>query len=324
LLERLKSVPGVVAAAVSSNVPPYGGRPSKIEISGKSHQEDWQAMFENVSDDYFQVLRIESKRGRTFNETETKEARKVAVINEAFARTYFSNSDPMGQRVRFSSLAGAAHDAWFEIIGVVGDVTNSGLQTPVQPEAWLPWTIQGAGIPALMVRTSLDPATMQDAVSQQVWAADSGVALAYPGTLEAFIGERLYAGPRFGFLLMTVFGCVGLLLVMVGVYSVLAYSTTRQTHEIGIRMALGAKAADVLGMVIRTGLRLVLVGMAVGIAISFLLTRLIATQLTGVTPHDPATLVAMTLLLTGAATIACWIPARKAARVDPMIALRYE
>jgi putative ABC transport system permease protein len=123
---------------------------------------------------------------------------------------------------------------------------------------------------------------------------------------------------------MTVFGCIGLILVTVGVYSVLAYSTTRQTHEIGIRMALGAKGTDVLGMVVKTGLRLVLVGMVVGIAISLLLGRIIAAQLTGVTSYDPATLGAMTLLLTGTAAIACWIPARKAAKVDPMIALRYE
>jgi putative ABC transport system permease protein len=216
------------------------------------------------------------------------------------------------------------HGEWFEIIGVVGDVKNSGLQVPVQPEAWLPWTIKGAGARVLMIRTALDPGAMQDAVTQQVWAADSGVALAYPGTLEDRIGQQLYAGPRFGFLLMTVFGCIGLILVTVGVYSVLAYSTTRQTHEIGIRMALGAKGTDVLGMVVKTGLRLVLVGMVVGIAISLLLGRIIAAQLTGVTSYDPATLGAMTLLLTGTAAIACWIPARKAAKVDPMIALRYE
>ena len=324
LLARLKTLPGVVNAAISSTVPPNGGTASKIEIAGKSHQEDWQAMFENVSDEYFQALRIEFKQGRAFSEAEINGARNVMVINEAFARTYFLNDNPIGQRAQFSGLTDSMHGEWFEIIGVVGDVKNSGLQVPVQPEAWLPWTIKGAGARVLMIRTALDPGAMQDAVTQQVWAADSGVALAYPGTLEDRIGQQLYAGPRFGFLLMTVFGCIGLILVTVGVYSVLAYSTTRQTHEIGIRMALGAKGTDVLGMVVKTGLRLVLVGMVVGIAISLLLGRIIAAQLTGVTSYDPATLGAMTLLLTGTAAIACWIPARKAAKVDPMIALRYE
>jgi len=134
----------------------------------------------------------------------------------------------------------------------------------------------------------------------------------------------MYAGPRFGFLLMTIFGCIGLILVTVGVYSVLAYSTARKTHEIGIRMALGAERADVLGMVVRTGLRLVVTGIAIGITMSVALGRVIGTQLVGVTAYDPPTLVATTLLLASTAAAASWIPARRAARVDPVVALRYQ
>ena len=163
-----------------------------------------------------------------------------------------------------------------------------------------------------------------NAVRQAVWATDSGVALAYPGALEDHFNERLYAGPRFGFLLMTIFGCIGLILVTVGVYSVLAYSTAQKTHEIGIRMALGAEGANVLGMVVKTGLRLVVAGMAIGLGVSLALGRLIATQLVGVKAYDPLTLAATVTLLTITAAIACWIPARRAARVDPMVALRYE
>jgi putative ABC transport system permease protein len=144
------------------------------------------------------------------------------------------------------------------------------------------------------------------------------------GTLDDRINQRLYAGPRFGFLLMTIFGCTGLILVTVGVYSVLAYSTTRKTHEIGIRMALGAERRDVLGMVVRSGLRLVVVGIAIGVAISLTLGRMIGTQLVGVNVYDPETLSATTSLLTITAVIACWIPARRAARVDPMVAHRYQ
>jgi putative ABC transport system permease protein len=165
--------------------------------------------------------------------------------------------------VRFASLdtlAGQARDPWFEIVGVVADAINNGLQSPIEPEVWLPYTIPGSSAQVLLVRTSQDPATMMNSVRQAVWATDSGVALAYPGTLVDRINERLYAGPHFGFVLMTIFGSIGMILVTIGVYSVLAYSTSLKTHEIGIRMALGAERRDVLGMVIRSGLRSVLLG----------------------------------------------------------------
>ena len=176
----------------------------------------------------------------------------------------------------------------------------------------------------LIVRTSQDPATLTNAVRREVSATDPGVPLIRPGRLEDFISQQLYAGPRFGFLLMTVFGCVGLILVTVGVYSVLAYSTTEKTHEIGIRMALGAKGTDVLGMIVRSGLRPVVAGIAIGLAMSTLLGRVLGTQLVGVTAYDPRTLATAAVLLTTTAAIACWIPARRAARVDPLVALRYE
>jgi len=207
---------------------------------------------------------------------------------------------------------------------VVADVRNRGLEAPVEPQVWLPYTIGAMGAQMLMVRTSQDPATIMNVVRREVWAVDSGVALAYPGTLEDRINERLYAGPRFGFVVMAIFGCVGLILVTVGVYSVLAYSTAQKTHEIGIRLALGAEGEDVLRMVLRTGLRLILLGMTIGLAVSLVLGRMIETQLAGVKAYDPLTLAATMLLLTMTAAIACWIPARRAARVDPMVALRYE
>jgi putative ABC transport system permease protein len=161
-------------------------------------------------------------------------------------------------------------------------------------------------------------------VRREVSATDAGVPLVNSGRLEDFADQGMYAGPRFGFLLMTVFGCVGLILVTVGVYSVLAYSTTQKTHEIGIRMALGAKGADVLGMVARSGLRLVMLGTVIGVALSLVVGRMVGSQLVGVTAYDPPTLAAAAALLTVTATIASWIPARRAARVDPMVALRYE
>lgn len=327
LLARLKAFPGVVNAAASSAMPPYGGAESKMEIAGTTQDEEWQTLFQQVSEEYFQVLRIELKQGRPFSEGDVDDARKVAVVNERFVRKYLPTDNPIGRRVRLATLETAAdpvHDAWFEIVGVVEDVTNRGLQVPTEPEVWIPYTITGYAVPALMVRTSQAPGTMMNAVRREVWATDPGVALAYPSTLEDRISEQLYAGPRFGFLLMTIFACIGLILMTVGVYSVLAYSTSQKTHEIGIRMALGAKGTDVLGMVVRTGFRPVALGIAIGMTMSLLLGRTIGTQLVGVTMYDPPTLAATTLLLTITAAIACWIPARRAARVDPMVALRYE
>jgi putative ABC transport system permease protein len=330
LLLRLKALPGVVDAAVASATPPYTGGQSTIQIAGQTHEEERQSLFQHVSEDYFSVLRITFKHGRGFSEADVDDARHVAVVNETFVRKYVSNDRPLGQRVHLATIDTSAdplRDKWFEIIGVVGDVTNGrnrGLQVPIEPEVWVPYTTAGSNARGLMVRTALDPGAMMNAVRQEVWATDAGVALIRPGTLEDRLSEQLYAGPRFGFLLMTIFGCVGLILVTVGVYSVLAYSTTQRTHEIGIRMALGAEAADALGLVMRAGLRLVLAGIAIGIPVSLVLARVIGTELVGVTVYDPLTLAATTWLLTMTAAIACWIPARRAARVDPIVALRYE
>lgn len=328
LLLRLKALPGVVDAAVSSATPPYSGGRSKMEIAGKTHQDEWQSLFDPVSEEYFRVLRFPFRQGRGFSEAEVHDARRVAVVNETFARKYLPNEDPIGRRVHLASLdtfADPLQDKWFEIVGVVGDVANGGgLQVPIEPEAWVPYTIAGPGNRFLMVRTAADPGAMMNAVRQEIWATDSGVGLVRPGTLEDFLTERLYAGPRFGMVLMAIFGSIGLILVTVGVYSVLAYATAQRTHEIGIRMALGAESTDVVGMVVRTGLRPVVAGIAIGIAASLLLGRVIGSQLVEVSAYDPATLAAMTLLLTMTAAIACWIPARRAARVDPLVALRYE
>jgi putative ABC transport system permease protein len=324
LLARLKALPGVVDAAESSAVPPYSFDSSKLEIAGNTHQDDWQTLLETVSQQYFRALRIELKGGRTFSQQEVNDARKVAVVNQTFVRRYFPGETPLGSRVRLLSLetADPRQDSWFEIIGVVRDVTNSGLQAPIEPEVWIPYTTAGSEGRVLLVRTAQDPSTMMEVVRKEVWAADSEVGLAYPSTLEDRLSKILYAGPMFGFVLMTIFGCIGLILVTVGVYSVLAYSTAQKTHEIGIRMALGAEDAEVLRMVVRTGLRLVIAGLAIGIVMSLALGGLIGAQLEGVAAYDPATLAATTLLLTMTAAFACWIPARRAARVDPMVALR--
>jgi putative ABC transport system permease protein len=327
LLVRLKALPGIVAVTETSTLPPYGGIGSDIEIPGKTHTEKWNAMFQLCSEGYFPVLRIEFKDGRPFTEAEVNGARKLAVVNQTFVHKYLGNDNPIGQRVRLAELEtfpDPLHDPWFEIIGVVADVKNRGLQDPIQPEVWVPYTVTGSAARGVLVRTSQEPMSMMNAVRQEIWATDRGVALTMTGTLESYISSFSYAGPRFGFLLMSIFGGIGLILVTIGVYSVLAYTTARRTHEIGIRMALGAESGDVLGLVVKMGLRLVALGVVIGLIASLLVARVIATQLWGVSAYDPMTLGGVTFLLLVTGLIACWIPARRASRVDPLVALRYE
>jgi putative ABC transport system permease protein len=327
LLARVRALPGVVHAASSTTGALDGGAESGLEIAGTASDEASRTAFQEITGDYFGALRFDFKRGRPLSEADVNDARKVAVVNEAFVRKYLASEDPIGQRLRLTSLevAGApVRDDWFEIVGVIGDVRTRGPRGPTGPEVWIPSTITASPFQFLIVRTSQDPLTLVNAVRRELAATDSGVPLVNPVSLEDVADQGFYAGPRFGLLLMTVFGCVGLMLVTVGVYSVLAYATSQKTHEIGIRMALGARGGDVLGMIVRSGLRPVVVGIAIGLALSALLGRAIGAQLVGVTAYDPQTLAAGAVLVTLTGALACWIPARRAARVDPMLALRDE
>jgi putative ABC transport system permease protein len=327
LLQRLNALPGVESATETSTLPPYGGIPSDIEIPGKTHADTWSSLLQLCSEQYFTVLRIQFLRGRNFTEADVNGARKVAVINQTFQRKYFGDEDPIGKRVHMLQLEkfpDALPDAWFEVIGIVADVKNQGLQQPVTAETWVPYTATGSAARGVLVRTSGDPLLMMNTVRQEIWGTDRSVALTLTGTMESFINSFSYAQPRFGLLLITVFAVVGVILVSIGVYSVIAYTTARRTHEIGIRMALGADAGDVQRLVIRTGLRLVALGIAIGLVASVVVARLISSQLWGVSAHDPVTLVAVPVLLLVIGVFACWIPARRATRVSPVIALRYE
>ncbi len=334
VLARVNAIPGVTDVAESSSVPPNNSRDSRIEISGKPPEKQWRAQVQNVSQTYFRVLRIPFETGRGFTEDEISEARKVAVVNRKFVSTYLSGEDPIGRRVKLVELESAADSVpSFEIVGVVDDVSNQGapgygrggLEAPIEPQVWIPYTATGSGQRSLVVRSVQSPMSVMEQVQQAIWATDPGVALMYPDALDQMISRRWYAGPRFAFLMMMIFGGVGLILVTVGVYSVLAYTTAQRTHEIGIRMALGAERANVLRLVIIQGLRLVLAGVGVGLVVSLFLGRAVEAQLwPGVKPYDPVTFAGTIVLLLATGALACWIPARRAARVDPMVALRYE
>jgi len=329
LLPRLHALPGVVAATETSTLPPYGGIGSDIDIPGKTHTERWEAIYQLCSDGYFKTLGLRILRGRTLSAAEVSSARKVAVINQTFANKYFPGENPIGRQIVLKMMekladGNAVANPTFEVIGVISDAKNQGIIDPPRPEAFIPYTITGAFERGILVRTQGDPEALLAAVRREIWAVDRGVAITLTGTLTGYLRQFSYSEPRFSLILLTVFASVGLILVAVGVYSVIAYTVARQTREIGIHMALGAARRDVLRMVSAMGLRLIAIGAAIGLAASFATTRLIAAQLTGVSPHDPLTLAGVVVLMALVGVSACYFPAQKASRVDPLVALRTE
>jgi putative ABC transport system permease protein len=327
LITRLKSTPGVESASAMSSIPAYGGIRSEVQISGKTHTEKWETIFQLCSQDHFSLLRIPLLDGRPFLDDEVNDGRKVAVINKTFQRRYFGDENPIGKRIHLETLKtfpDPVSEPWFEVIGIVADVKNQGVQEPTIPEAWIPYTVTGSAMRGILIRTTGDPRAMVRTVGREVWAVDSTVAMAEPQTLDSFLNTFSYAQPRLGFLLVTVFASIGLLLVTIGVYSVIAYSTSRRTHEIGLRMALGAAARDVMTMILGHGLRLVGMGIAIGLLGSVALARVIVAQLWGVSPYEPLTFASVAILLLSIGLLACWVPARRATRIDPTTALRYE
>ena len=206
----------------------------------------------------------------------------------------------------------------------MADFKNDDLQHPTLPEAFIPYTFANYGRRGILVRTAGDPASVLKSVSQAVWSVDPDVALTQARPLQAFLKDYAYAQPKFGLVVLSVFAAIGLVLVIVGVFSVMAYSVSLQTHEIGIRMALGAQAGNVLGMVLTHGMRLIAAGIVVGEIASLVLTRFVASQIWGVSTHDPLTLGAIAAVIGTAGFAACVLPARRALRVDPLVALRDE
>jgi predicted permease len=327
LILRLKAMTGIVGAAETSAVPPYGGLSSEVEVAGKTHSEKWSSVFQLCSEDYFPVLRIVFLTGRSFTEAEVSKARRLAVVNQTFVRKFFQKDNPIGQKVRLSELTSfpdSVPDPWFEVVGVVADVKNQGLQDPVLPEVWIPYTITGSALRGILVRTSGEPMSMLNSVRREVWATDSGVAVTLTGTLEHFINSLSYSQPRFGFLLLAIFAAIGLVLVITGVYGLLAFITVSRTREIGVRMALGAQAPDILRLVVWQAGRVALTGIAIGLVSSIALTRLLTGLLFRVRPTDPITYASVAGLLLCVALAASYIPAHRATHFDPVAALRHE
>jgi putative ABC transport system permease protein len=327
LLQRLRTVSGVISATETSTLPPYGGIGSEADVPGKSHTEKWRAIYQLCSEGYFPTVGLKLLRGRVLTEGEVSDHRHVAVVNQTLVQKFFGKDDPIGRQITLKDLdkiPEPVKDPSFTIVGVISDAKNQGIQEPVIPEVFIPYTLTGFYERGILVRTAFDPLALQNSIRREIWAVDRGVALTLTGTLKGYLKSFSYSGPQFALTILSIFAGIGLILVAIGAYSVLAYTVSQQTHEIGIRMALGAAEQSVFLMVLRMGAVLVSIGLAVGLVASLLLNRLIANQLWGVKPHDPLTMVSVILIIAIIGTVACLVPAKRATRVSPVISLRYE
>ncbi len=329
LINRLKSLPGVQAVGISMSLPPNQLQISNdFGIEGRPlppGQKRPVAEELTISPDYFTVLGVPLLRGRFFTDADKAGALRVLIINEAMARRFFPNEDPVGKRLQTGDPSPNA--PWQTIVGVVGNVKYTGLKAEETITMYVPYTTPGwaswSRSMYLVVRTTGQPLGLSSTLRQQVRALDQDLPVTKLKTMEQVIYESI-AAPRFGASLLGLFAAVALLLAAIGIYGVISYAVTERTHEIGIRMALGAHIHDVLRLVIGHGMKLALSGVAIGVVASLALTRLMKTLLFGVSATDPLTFILIALLLTGVALLACWLPARRATKVDPMEALRYE
>jgi putative ABC transport system permease protein len=284
-------------------------------------------MVDLCSEDYFQTLSLRLLRGSVLSETDIDSARHVAVINQAFARTYFGSENPLGQKIKFNvfdELPDTPRDAYFEIIGVVTDFRNRGLLESPSPEAFLPYTITGFGHRVILANTAVDPSSLLPSVQREIWMVDSNAAITRSGSIQDLLAEEAYTRPQFGLITISAFAGIGLVLVLIGIFSVMAYTVALQTHELGVRMALGAQQGNVLRMVLWKGLRLISVGTFIGVVASLGMTRFLASQIRGVSVTDPWTFCAVVFLFLAVGLLASLLPARRAASIDPLVALRYE
>jgi putative ABC transport system permease protein len=318
-LERIRHVPGVEHAAVTYFLPFSNFATDFFTIEGQpevAEENRPQARFGFISEDYFRTMGIAMMKGRDFNERDTRDAPPVVIINPAGARQFWPNEDPIGKRIK-------ALRQVREIIGVSGEVKQAGLDKPSDPEIFLPYQQAPFLYLQLAVRTTDDPMKMVAAIKHEVQTIDQDMPLTGIKTMDQYLSDSI-ANPRFQSRVLSLFAAIALLLAAVGLYGVMSYAVAQRTHEIGVRVALGARSSDVLKLVVGKGLRLTLIGIAIGLVAAVALTRLLASLLFGVSTTDPATFVIIALLLIIVALLACYLPARRATKVDPMVALRYE
>ena len=326
VLARIEALAGVQAVGAVSDLPFSGSRTSNsFEIEARppmARGESINADFRISSPNYFQAMGIPLLRGRDFSARDTRDAPLVVIINQTMARRFWPDEDPMGQRLTIGRAADGS-PVWREVVGIIGDIRHDRLNVEPAPEMYVPYWQRPAGRLSLVVRATGEPRDLIAAIRSAVQSVDPHQPVYSINLMERRIA-RFLAPHRFNAYLLGIFALLALLLAVVGVYGVLAYAVARRTQEIGIRMALGARPRDVLRLVIKQGLSLTLIGIAIGLAASLALTRLLTSLLYGVSATDPLTFMSVPLLLLAVALLATYIPARRAARVDPLVALRYE
>lgn len=327
-LERLKALPGVTSAAFVAPMPFSGNDVAgDFRIDGRPDPEPGHepvASIRSVTPNYFETIRIPLRNGRQFTEQDQRGGIGAAIVNETLARMYFPGENPLGNHI---SNIGANQnegdpEVW-EIVGIVGDVRHSSLIKPPEPEVYLPFQQNTWNWGNFFVRTAADPSTLTRSFTDAVRASDSKVPVTGVQSLTESISNT-FAQARFYTLLFVFFGLTGLVLTLTGIYSVISYTVTQSTPEIGVRMALGAKSSDVFKLFVTRGMILASTGIAIGVVAALMLTQLMTAMLFHVGPTDPTTFSSIVVLMAVIALLACYVPARRATRVDPIVALRYE
>ncbi|HEY7188113.1 MAG TPA: ABC transporter permease, partial [Vicinamibacterales bacterium] len=328
ILARLQALPGVASATVVSAVPLNGGIRSGIDIAGAPHERIAPTIVQLATASYFRTTGLHLTRGRFFSDDEAAARRQIVVVNETLVKRYFGAADPLGQFITINALGAAPEDALqdprFEVVGVVADTKNHGIRDAAWPEAFAPSSVTSAYGHAIVVRSVNARGQIINSVREGIWAIDRNVVIAETGMVEDLLRRYAYAEPLFSLAVLSAFAAVGLVLVMLGVYGAIAYAVARETHAIGIRMALGARPQEVRDMVLKRTLVLIAAGITIGMLSALFGTRALATQLWGVTPNDPVTLGAVAALILCVGLAAGYVPARRATRIDPALAMRVE
>jgi putative ABC transport system permease protein len=324
--DEIRSLPGVREVSFASSIPFSGGIGSSFKIKGRewaANEKTPMAGLFTVTPDYFTVLGMQLLQGRQFTEADDKSSRGAVIINEAFARQFFPNENPLGKSVTPMANRDKDSPEEFEVVGVVSSARGVGLDKEPRPEIYTPYRQMPWTFGRLVIRTEQNAAGLSNAVRQQIRRLDSAQTVPGLNTIANLIAASIKP-QRFNLLLLSIFAWLGLALALIGIYGVMSYAVTERTHEIGVRLALGAQPTDILKLVLSEGARLTLLGILIGLGGAFGLTRLMASFLYGVSPTDPLTFAGVTAALVIVALLASYLPARRAMKVDPMIALRYE
>ena len=325
-LQRISAIPGVAAVGAINTLPLRKGPQAGFRIEGRPPLtiDKWPSgNYRCVSTDYFRAMSIPVVQGRAFNDRDTQNAPLVAMINQALAAREFPGENPVGKRINLGSVDANNQPVWWEIVGVAADVRSIELREAAAPEFYLSALQDSFANMFVVVHTTVEPTGVAASVRAAAAEVDKSAAVSDVKTMDHIVSTAI-TQPRFNLFLLGLFSGIALLLSAAGIYGVTTYSVTQRTHEFGIRLALGAQVGDVLRMIVRQGMLLISAGIVIGLVASFALTRLLRTLLFGVSVTDPLTFVVITVLLGFVALVACYIPARRATKVDPLVALRYE